>query len=93
MPYDVLISYPSLGGFSPSGSTMVSVMNITQTLAAGANTVIHGMGYVATDVTVKDSLGNYAGAVAWQNIDTDTIEITVAAQIVDAVISIEVTAP
>ena len=93
MPYDVLISYPSLGGFSPSGSTIVSVKSVTQTLAAGANTVVHGLGYNATDVTVKDSLGNYAGAVAWQNIDANTIEVTVGAQIVNAVISIEVTAP
>jgi hypothetical protein len=93
MAYDILISYPALMGTSPTGTTVVSTMDVVQTLNAGANTVVHGIGYLAKDVTVKDSTGAYAGAVAWQNIDVNTIEITVGAQILNAVISIEVTAP
>ena len=93
MAYDILISYPALMGISPSGTTVVSNKNVTQTLNIGANTVTHSIGYLATDVTVKDASGNYAGAVAWQNINVNTIEITVGAQILNAVISIEITAP
>ncbi len=93
MAYDILISYPALMGTSPSGTTVVSTKDVVQTLNAGANTVVHNIKYLATDVTVKDAGGNYAGAVAWRNVDVDTIEVTVAAQIVNAIISIEVTAP
>jgi len=93
MAYDILISYPALMGTSPSGTTVVSTKDVVQTLNAGANTVAHNIHYLATVVTVKDSTGAYAGAVDWQNIDVDTIEITVAAQILNAIISIEVTAP
>lgn len=93
MPYDILISYPALMGTSPTGTTVVSTMDVIQTLNAGANTVVHGIGYLAKDVTIKDSTDLYAGAIAWQNIDVDTIEITVGAQILNAIITIEVTAP
>jgi len=93
MAYDILISYPALMGTSPSGTTVVSTKDVVQTLNAGANTVVHSIGYLAKVVTVKDSSDAYAGAVAWRNVDVDTIEVTVGAQILNAIITIEVTAP
>lgn len=89
MAYDVLISYPSLMGYSPSGTSAVSGKTIVMTLNAGANTVTHGIGYNITDVTIKDAAGIYAGAVTWENVDVDNITITVPAPIIDAIIDLE----
>ena len=89
----ILRQFPSAVGVTAPGTVIVSEKQVSQSLTAGANTVTHNVGYYAIDVVIKspDGSGNpdiYAGAVAWENVDENSISITIAADLANAVIDI-----
>ena len=95
MANSIVKEYPgSPTSSAPAGTSNTYGKTITPVnLVAGANTVIHGVGYNAYNVTIVDSLGNDIGHIGFTNVDLNTISVNIAAPIANTSVTIEFLVP
>jgi hypothetical protein len=95
MANSIVKEYPGTPGSSaPAGTSNTYGKTITPVdLVAGANTIIHGVGVNAYNVTIIDSLGNDIGHTGFTNVDVNTISVNIAAPVAGTSVTIEFLVP